>query len=320
VRKCLVYCLLLLVAFLGAGCPKGSDDGNDTNMERRDSAVPLPIALSGSLQNGAWSPAADAIVLTRFRSGYNAGPADLYTYALTTQTLHLLVSDGNDNVNLPGACWNPVARAIVFASSRDPHDEIFRIDDTGSPGEEVAVTSRNSQVGYEPSFSPDGQWVVFESHPEDVEAQGIITKHHIDSTLIYQALTDSGEDCRQPNWAPAGDHILYQKLAGEQWDIWVMNIDGTGRHQVTTGSGDKTDASFSPDGRWIVFSSDQEIESANLFVIPVEGGTAVRVTNYDGYDGAPSWSSDGRIVFETFPGDPDDSEGTTLWVINAPTH
>jgi TolB protein len=98
-----------------------------------------------------------------------------------------------------------------------------------------------------------------------------------------------------------------------------MSADGTGRRRVTTGAGDKTDASFSPDGQWIVYSSDQGIEYASLFVIPAQGGEAIRVTDYDGYDGAPSWSGDGRIVFESCPGDPDGSAGTTLWVIDAPT-
>ena len=54
--------------------------------------------------------------------------------------------------------------------------------------------------------------------------------------------------------------------------------------------------SFSPDGHWIVYSSDEGIEHANLFVVPVQGGEAIRVTDYDGYDGVPSWSVDGDIV------------------------
>ncbi|MFH2008602.1 MAG: hypothetical protein ABI333_18590 [bacterium] len=97
-----------------------------------------------------------------------------------------------------------------------------------------------------------------------------------------------------------------------------MDPDGAGQTQVTSGVGDKTDASFSPDGRHIVYSSSAGLAYANIFVISVDGGSPVRVTDYDGYDGAPSWSTPGRIVFESFPGDPDDSAGTTLWVIDAP--
>ena len=99
-----------------------------------------------------------------------------------------------------------------------------------------------------------------------------------------------------------------------------MDADGQNHRQVTSGDGDKTDASFSPDGQWIVYSSEEDgIANGNIFVIPVSGGDAIRATNYSGYDGAPSWSPDGtRIAFESYLGDPDNSPGTTIWIIDAP--
>jgi len=99
-----------------------------------------------------------------------------------------------------------------------------------------------------------------------------------------------------------------------------MNTDGTNHQKITDASGDKTDASFSPDGQWIVYSSNESgIEFANLFIIPISGGNAVRITQYEGYDGAPSWSPDGNtIAFESYPGDADDTPGTTLWTIDVP--
>ena len=175
-------------------------------------------------------------------------------------------------------------------------------------------------MAYEPSLSPDGQWLVFESHVLDVEDNGVLTLYKIDGTQPYQTLTDPTEDCRQPNWSPVGDKILYQKFADGQWDIWTMNTDGTNHAKITSGVGDKTDASFSPDGQWIVYSSGElRPEHANLFVISASGGESAQITFFDGYDGAPSWSPDGgRIAFESFPGDPDGSSGTTLWVIDVP--
>jgi len=99
-----------------------------------------------------------------------------------------------------------------------------------------------------------------------------------------------------------------------------MNTDGTGHERITRGPGDKTDGSFSPDGQWIVYSSSgDETELASLFLAPLSGDESIRLTRYDGYDGAPSWSLDGgKIAFESYPGDPDGSSGTTLWVIEVP--
>lgn len=309
---------MVLLSFL-SGCGSSPEDPGQ-NVERNDSAYRVSITESGSLQNPAWSPDGGSILFTCFSAGYNSEPADLVVIDLADNSVRTLVSDGTGNINLPGSAWNQSTGKIVFSSSRDPHDEIYMIDENGSPGGETKVTERSDQVAYEPSFSPDGQWIVFESHLIDVENDGVITKYKIDGSESYDALTNASDDCRQPNWSPAGDLILYQRFAAGHWDIWVMNTDGSNQIQITDGAGDKTDASFSPDGQWIVYSSDEDgLDSANLFIVPVAGGTSTRITFFGGYDGAPSWSPDGeRIAFESYPGDPDDSPGTSIWIIDVP--
>ncbi|MRR38497.1 hypothetical protein EG829_28390, partial [bacterium] len=323
-RKTLViFCSLVLMLAVVMASPallQGRQDESqtgpaDAGVARADGATRVDITLAGSKQNPAWSPNGTALLFTRFRNGYNEEPADLYVVEISTGTLRKLVSDGSGNVNLPGSSWNPITHQIVFSSSRNPHDEIYLIDEAGSPGSEVKVSSRADRMAYEASFSPDGQWIVFESHLLDVEGNGVIVKYRVDGTAPYEGLTGTLDDCRQPNWSPAGNAILYQRFASGRWDIWVMNADGTNPRRVTAGAGDKTDASFSPDGRWIVYSSDEGgLEFANLFIIPTTGGTPKQLTHYAGYDGAPSWSADGReVVFESHPGDPDGSAGTTIW-------
>lgn len=308
-KKAIVFAALI-AAFVAFGCTP----------ERDDAAYEVVIDTGGSLQNPAWSPDGSSILFTRFRRGYNREPADLMVLNLERGSARLLVSDGSGNVNTPGAVWNGTTHEIVFSSSREPHDEIFTIGHDGSPGDEVKVTEREKLMAYEPSFAPEGDWIVFESHRVDVEDNGVITKYRIDGGAPYQYLTRPDDDCRQPNWSPAGDLICYQKLESRQWDIWVTDPAGTVHTKVTAGPGDKTDASFSPNGEWIVCSAENEdIRFANLFIIPVFGGEPVRVTYYGGYDGAPSWSPDGtRIAFESYPRDPDGSAGTTLWIIDLP--
>jgi len=286
---------------------------------RGDGAVLVDISKTGSLQNPAWSPEGKSLLFTRFRGGYNREPADLFIVNLETDVTRTLVSDGSGNINLPGSVWSPVTHKIVFASTRDPHDEIYIIDENGVTGDEIRITSRPNYVAYEPCFSPNGEWIAFESHVLDVEGNGIIYKCKINGEKPYQMLTGANDDCRQPNWSPGGDRILYQKRSGGRWDIWVMNTDGSNHEKITGGPGDKTDASFSPDGQWIVYSSDEGGEPfANLYVKPVNGGDSIKITHYDaGYDGAPSWSPGGdRIAFESYPGDPDYSSGTSIWIID----
>ena len=296
------------------GCKK-----DDENILRDDKAVKLDINLSGSLQNAAFSPDGKSIVFTRFRKGYNKPPSDLYIYNLETKALRELVSDGSSNVNLPGESWNDSTYAIIFSSDRGPHDEIYSIAETGTPGDEKQITSRTDSVGYEPTFSPNGQWIVFESHKMDQEGKGVITKYKTDGSSSYMTLTAFGRDCRQPNWSPTGNKILYQYAVQGQWDIWGINPNGTGDSKITNFDGSKTDAVFTPDGQYIIFSMENEaINMANIFKSAVTGANAAtQLTNYRGYDGAPSISPDGKtIIFESSSKEPDKSDGTSLWMLD----
>jgi len=285
-------------------------------VKRDDGSSRLNINLSGSLQNPAYSPDGTSIVFTRFRDGYNQGASDLYIFNLKTKRINVLVSNGDSNINLPGSIWNAASNHIVFSSERQTHDEIFSIAATGTSGEETQITDRADTQAFEPSFSPDGEWIVFESHPLDDENHSVVTTYKVDGSEAYTELTNATENAKQPNWSPQGDRILYQKEQSGKWAIWAMQTDGTNSMMITNPNESNTDAVFSFDGQWIIYSSENsDVDLANIYKIPSYGGLTARLTTFKGYDGAPSISPDGKsIVFESSDDAPDNSEGTALWL------
>lgn len=319
---------LLAVLLLG-GCflPPGTAPKALPLETRADGATRLTAPPAGaSDQNPAFSPDGTRIVFTRFANGYNLGPAGLFLLNLNNgQTTRLTPVEDQDNVNLPGSAWNGVNDRIVFASDRQDANELWRIAPEGS--DFGCITTHAGLPWYiELSWSPDGQWIVFEARQPGGSEDGTvgqIWRVRNDGTDLTQLTGTSSLDDRQPNWSPVGDRILFQRraLPDGQWDIYTMAVDGSDLHNVTDDpTASDTDASWSPDGQCIVYSTDHGGQSVpHISVIPARGGQPVRVTFSETHkDSAPSWSLDGKwIAFESHQGPSEDSP-SALWRIAAP--
>ena len=78
-------------------------------------------------------------------------------------------------------------------------------------------------------------------------------------------------------------------------DIWTANEDGSNIHRLTDNTGRDVYPRFSPDGRWIAFSSNR-YGNYDVFVIPANGGTARRLTYHTGNDEVVGWTRDSKNV------------------------
>ncbi|MDQ3258862.1 MAG: hypothetical protein M3R15_34190, partial [Acidobacteriota bacterium] len=111
-------------------------------------------------------------------------------------------------------------------------------------------------------------------------------------------------------WAP-GNKIVYTSNASGNWDIWVMEADGTNQKPLTVNAQNNLDPSVSPDGRYIVFGSNRT-GSFNIWRMDIDGVNQKQLSN-GGSEWWPSVSPDGRWVVYTSIS----SGKWTLWKVPA---
>src|SRR5262245_25283172 len=96
---------------------------------------------------------------------------------------------------------------------------------------------------------------------------------------------------RTPDISPDGKLVAFSYLG----DIWTVETIGGVARPVTMHEAHDIYPAFSPDGRWIAFSSNRH-GSYDVFVVPVQGGRPRRLTFDSAADLVNGWSPDGKHI------------------------
>lgn len=277
-----------------------------------------------SAQNPAFAPDGATLLFTLFSQGYSAGPTSLQCLALQDMSSSAVFSEaGYQTINASGASWS-AANCITFSSNRLDTNEIWYMQSDGTTLTRVTRHTWSTPF-VAPTYSPDGSWIVFEVDSESgADKQGSIWKVRTDGAGLIRLTNGPGQgsDDRQPQCSPRGDRILFQRRAagGVDWNLFTMNPEGGDVRPVTTSPAADTDASWSPDGKWIVYSSNTDgLALPSLFIVAADGGAPVRLTHDDAsVDSTPVWSPDGQwIAFSSRSGLRDELPAS-LWRIAVP--
>jgi dipeptidyl aminopeptidase/acylaminoacyl peptidase len=140
-------------------------------------------------------------------------------------------------------------RIVFSAGPSQKKEEIYVVNADGSGLQQV---TDNFHWDFDPSWSPDGDRIVFRSQRHGNDEIHAIDVNGTEERNISRA---PGADWG-PDWSPDGTVIAFNSdrtSPGEFHTLYVMNADGTGQTRVT----DEPYAQFatwSPDGKYIMFT------------------------------------------------------------------
>lgn len=128
---------------------------------------------------------------------------------------------------------------------------------------------------------------------------GTTTASYTVAARTLTQLTTNPLADENPAWSPDGTRIAFQsKRNGDQFDLWVMDADGSNQDSLTTNVNEDRNPAWSPDGAWIAFDTNRA-GTYDVWLLPLSGGEAAAdsLTFGNNDDIQPAWSPDGMTVY-----------------------
>lgn len=217
------------------------------------------------------------------------------------------------NINLAPAFCNANNR-IVFQYFDKTNFDIYYIE--AGKGKAITQVTNTDENEYNPSWSPDGNLIIFEkgATPRTYASatskgyEGVAVKKNQIwiKDLKTKELKMIGEGSF-PKISPDGKNITFVKYdldknkSKEMGTLWIMSIEGDSPRQITDVSlGYATNPNWSPDGKNLIFQLTKKNKiDADIYVIDVNGENLRQYTVNKSNDFAPYWSIDDFIYFSS---------------------
>ena len=264
---------------------------------------------------------ATAVTLYPIPKGFdlsvNYGHWGADAFVVTADDMERLVSSPSNDSEVT---WSPDCSRIAFISNRpNPRSASYHIWVVNPDGSAPVKLTHDPHSDFSPRWSPDGARIAFrrlETGEGSVPPRG---RPPIKSMDIFVINADGSGETRLTDgpglkgdisWSPDGKRMLLNfaqpdlswvdtvtwGVDEETLEIYVMNSDGTDMKNLSNRPGKDNNASWSPDGRLIVFESTRGDGTEDIYVMNADSSNVRRLTDHPAADMLPRWSPDGKWI------------------------
>ena len=193
--------------------------------------------------------------------------------------------------------WSPTGRRIVYASDRVGNVDVY----LSTNGKEQRLTDHPA-ADYSPAWAPDNRRIAFTSRRDGNEEIYVVaqTSGRISGRperLTFAPGADSGPtwSSDKPNCGANRNRIAFESNRDSNFEIYVMNADGSGQTNLTRDPAADFDPTWSPDCRSIAFTRRMG-DNYDIWVMKADGSGQTRLTRSPAEDSAPAWSPRGSAI------------------------
>ncbi len=245
-----------------------------------------------------WSPDGKKIAYVSYKN--NNWP-DCYIQNLSNGEIHTLARFKGTNTT---PRWFPDNQHLAISLSAEGNSEIYKIQEDGK--NPVRLT-HHSAIEQAPDVSPDGDTLVFTSDRTGDRPQIYTMDLEGGNERRISYVENGRRKCDTPMWSPR--KISRPKQEREDYriafcgffdsltsDIYTCWPDGSDLERLTDEAGENQNPTWSPNGKYIAFSSNR-LGKSEIFIMPSDpnktlynGKRFYRVTHLSGENLSPAWS------------------------------
>lgn len=225
----------------------------------------------------AWSPDGRQLAFTSRRDGN----AEIYVLDAATGAARRVTHQPSEEW---APTWAPDGQHLAYQSDRNGQSDVYACALDGSGETRLTPMEGNHEA---PHWSPDGRQFVFDSDLDVTQAV------HASINVYFMDADGSNprrfvNNAESPCWRPDGRAIAFTTRRTGYWQVYLLNLDGTGSRQLPRTTYDARYPAWSPDGQWLAYAGNAE-GHWEVYAVPAGGGEPLRLT-YGSVDSSyPTW-------------------------------